>query len=57
MIKIWRRAHFEIFPKIIDFADFSFLQQYKSNIDLDSDISKIEFTDFNILAAIGSSKI
>jgi len=27
MVKIQRNSHSGIFPKIIDFADFSFLQQ------------------------------
>jgi hypothetical protein len=50
MIKIHRRTHFgffSFFPKITDFADFSFL---KLKIDLELDFSKSEFTDFNILA-------
>jgi hypothetical protein len=47
MIKIQRHAHSGLFPKITDFADFSFL---KFKIDLELDLSKSKFDDFNILA-------
>jgi len=47
MIKIQRHAHFGFFEKITDFSDFSFLQ---FKLDLELDLSKSEFADFNILA-------
>jgi hypothetical protein len=46
MIKIHRRAHPEFFPKIADFVNFSFL---KFKINLEFDLSKSEFANFNIL--------
>jgi hypothetical protein len=33
MVKIPRRAHFGIFPKIRDFASFSFLQQTNQKLN------------------------
>jgi hypothetical protein len=46
MIKIQRHAHFGFFPKIMDFADFSFL---KFKIDLELNLSKSEFADFVLI--------
>jgi hypothetical protein len=50
MVKIQRCAHSEIFPKITDFCRFLFSAANKFKIDLELDLSKIEFADFNILA-------
>jgi hypothetical protein len=46
MIKIYRRAHSGFFPKIIDFANFSFL---KFKIDLELNLSKSKFADFVLI--------
>jgi len=46
MIKIQRHAHSGLFPKITDFADFSFL---KFKIDLELNLSKSEFANFVII--------
>jgi len=46
MIKIQRHAHSGLFPKITDFADFSFL---KFKIDLELNLSKSEFAKFLII--------
>jgi hypothetical protein len=46
MIKLQRRAHSGFFPKITDFADFSFL---KFKIDLELNLPKSEFADFVII--------
>jgi len=43
MIKIQRHAHSGFFPKIANFANFSFL---KFKIDLELNLSKSEFADF-----------
>jgi hypothetical protein len=47
MIKIPRRVLFGFFPKISDFADFSFL---KFKIDLELNLFKNEFSDFVIIS-------
>jgi len=46
MIKIQRQTHSVFFPKITDFADFSFL---KFKIDLKLNLSKSEFADFVLI--------
>jgi hypothetical protein len=46
MIKIQRRAHSGLFPKITDFADLSFL---KFKNDLELNLSKSKFADFVII--------
>jgi hypothetical protein len=46
MIKIQRHAHSGFFPKIANFANFSFL---KFKIDLELNLSKSEFADFVII--------
>jgi len=46
MIKIQRHAHFGFFPKITDFADFSFL---KFKIDLELNVYKSEFAELIII--------
>jgi hypothetical protein len=49
MVKIQRRAHSGIFLKITDFCRFLFSRTNKFKIDLELDLSKSEFADFNIL--------
>jgi hypothetical protein len=46
MIKIQRCTYSRFFPKITDFADFSFL---KFKIDLELNLSKSEFADFVLI--------
>jgi hypothetical protein len=50
MVKIKRCSHSGIFPKIADFCRFLFSATNKFKIDLELDICKSEFPNFNILA-------
>jgi hypothetical protein len=50
MVKIQRRAYYGIFLKITDFCKFLFPAANKFKINLEMDLSKSEFADFNILA-------
>jgi len=52
MVKIQRRIHFGIFPKITVFFLLPISIANKFKIDLVLDLSKSKFADFNILAKL-----
>jgi hypothetical protein len=52
MVKIQRRAPSGIFSKITNFCRLLFSAANKFKIDLEFDLSKSEFADFNILVDI-----
>jgi hypothetical protein len=56
MVKIQKCAHSEIFLKITDFCQYLFSAANKFKIDLELNLSKSEFVDFNILADLLKKK-